>query len=161
MKRRRYIVLFVLVFCLCLCSTVYGFAETPVTEINNDSSLSGSVTPQDAGGNYGGSYISFNSNRTALWYSGNFSSANTWISASCKERLQWKSPLGGSWITEVTNPTVYSENVKYMATPTYVFPNMTWGYWRSTNYIVAYWPSNIIPSYLSGTVYSSQLYYEP
>jgi hypothetical protein len=161
MKKSRYIMLFVLAICLCLSSTVYAVTETPIVGAENQSSLNGSITPQHVGGNYAGSYISFNSNRTALWYSGNLTSAHTWISASCQEKLQWQSPLGGSWQTEVTNPTVYSENTTTMSTPTYTFPNMDWGYWRSSNSIVAYWPSNVIPSYWSGTAYSSSLYFEP
>lgn len=173
MKKYRLIFLLALIFSLTVSST--AFANSSTSEVtgteNTIQSSTGnnadqktiddkSVKPQNVGGTYAGAYISLNSTGTALWYSGNLSSANAWISASCKVSLQWMSPLGGSWQTEINNDAVENENATKLSTPTYTLPSVTWGYWRSTNYYVAYWPSNIVPSYLSNTVYSNQLYYE-
>lgn len=154
-KTRVLVFMFVLVLYLTLSSAVYASPKD-----SGDKLPIGTVEPNDIGANIGGAYIDINSSRTTLFYSGNFSSANTWISASNQISLQWLSPLGGSWQTELTNPAVYSEYTKTMSTPTYFFNNVTWGYWRSANKVVAYWPSNILPSYLSKTYYSSQLYQE-
>ena len=149
--KKSLIGILVIVFSLMIASTaIAGPTKTEGTMTQ--------VQPNAVGGNWVGAYIDHSG--PTIWYSGNMSSANAWISASNQVSLQWQSPLGGSWLTEETQSAVYSSNTTQMSTPTYLFYNATWGYWRAKNYFVAYWPSNIIPSYLNGNAYSSKFYLE-
>lgn len=154
------LMLVVIIFCLSLTSAAYASSSVQANNIPKNENTDQSVNPNNTGLNINGAFISLNSTGTALWYSGKLTSANTWISASCQTSLEWQSPLGGSFQTEATNNPVYSENTNTMNTPTYIFTYPTWGYWRSTNTVVAYWPGNIIPSYWNNTFSCPPLYYE-
>jgi len=159
----KIILKFMLVLVLCLSLSSVAYASSSVhnnnTQKNGNNDQSSTIQPNDTGLNINAAFVQLSSTGTAIWYSGKFTSANTWISASCQTSLQWQSALGGSFQTEETQNKVTSENVKSMSTPTYIFTSPTWGYWRASNKVVAYWPSNIVPSNYSSTFACPKIYW--
>lgn len=105
------------------------------------------------GANRGGALISFYGN--SVIYSGWFSSDNVWLSASNKVSLQYMAWVGAGFSTIQTNNPYYSSNDYSMVTPAYSLNNAGSGYYRAVNDVEAYWPSNIMPSHLTGTQYSA------
>ncbi|WP_139257317.1 hypothetical protein [Desulforamulus aeronauticus] len=71
--------------------------------------------------------------------------------------LQYGSPTGGSWITEVRNETVRGSGYQ-RSTPSYI-KAASWGYWRCKA-TGSYYSPNVTPSANSTTDYSNSTYFE-